>query len=274
MPPRLWPVFVVYILLGIATQSAVMTMGVVSAWCRIGPASPSILLDEAVAFEQTPVGFVVSRCPAHLVLLIATGVLGACRSGGGRSGLGMLPGRWSSGQIMATVIASWAPFLLSLLLAGVFVPVWQPDPFYDQFDWSTALLYLGYMTTAPALTEELFFRGYVQRRLLQRWSPTAAILTTAVLFTVAHGISPAILVKVFPVALWLGIIAWKSGSIWPGCLCHAWINGWGCGWPIVNRLVATPALPEFPITASLGILVGLCLWSTLQGWQEPVPVTR
>jgi membrane protease YdiL (CAAX protease family) len=271
MQPRLWTVFLAYGFLGVATIAAVLMIGLLSAWWRIGHADLAELMNEAVSFERTPVGFVLCRSPAHLVLLGVTWWLGRHRAGGRHQSLGMVRSRWSSGQVLAVTFASFAPFLLSLTLASGFAPVWEPDVFYDQFDWSTATLYLGYMTTAPAIAEELFFRGYMQRRLLQHWSPPAAILTTAVLFTVAHGITPALLVKVFPVALWLGLIAWKSGSIWPGCCCHAWINGWGCGWPILNRLVDTPALPAFPVTASLGILVGLCLWSTMEWLHEPAP---
>jgi hypothetical protein len=27
-----------------------------------------------------------------------------------------------------------------------------------------------------------------------------------------------------PVGLWLGVIAWRCGSVWPGMICHASMN--------------------------------------------------
>jgi membrane protease YdiL (CAAX protease family) len=35
----------------------------------------------------------------------------------------------------------------------------------------------------------------------------------------------------FPLGIWLGIIAWRTGSIWPGAICHAIINA---VWDILN----------------------------------------
>jgi CAAX protease family protein len=71
--------------------------------------------------------------------------------------------------------------------------------------------------------EELFFRGYIQRRLLQRWSPAVAILTTATLFALIHGNLPQMAVT-FPMGIWLGVLAWRTGSVWPSMLCHAFWN--------------------------------------------------
>ena len=42
----------------------------------------------------------------------------------------------------------------------------------------------------PGFCEEVFFRGYMQRRLLQAWSPWSAILVTSLLFGVLH-LNPA-----------------------------------------------------------------------------------
>src|SRR5262249_36538871 len=70
---------------------------------------------------------------------------------------------------------------------------------------------------------ELFFRGYIQRRLLKRWSPAVAILITAALFALSHGNLPQIAVT-FPMGIWLGVLAWRTGSVWPSMLCHVFWN--------------------------------------------------
>jgi uncharacterized protein len=91
------------------------------------------------------------------------------------------------------------------------------------------------MAAAPGFCEELFFRGYFQSRLVERWGPAAAVATSAVLFGALHldsVQSPMAAV----LGLYLGHVAWRTGSIWPGVVCHA-----------ANNLVATlggALLPE------------------------------
>lgn len=72
----------------------------------------------------------------------------------------------------------------------------------------------------PPIVEETLFRGYIQRRLLQRWHPAAAIATSSAFFVVAH-FDPVHVLAVIPLAVWLGVIAWRSDSLWPSMLCHA-----------------------------------------------------
>jgi uncharacterized protein len=64
----------------------------------------------------------------------------------------------------------------------------------------------------------------MQRRLIERWPASVAILVTSVIFAIFH-IMPHAVLFAFPIGVWLGIMAWKSGSIWPGVICHAVING-------------------------------------------------
>lgn len=71
----------------------------------------------------------------------------------------------------------------------------------------------------PGVVEEMLFRGYLQSRLLQRWHPVAAILVSAVIFAVAH-LDPVHVLLVFPLGIWLGLVAWHTRSIWPAVLCH------------------------------------------------------
>jgi membrane protease YdiL (CAAX protease family) len=76
------------------------------------------------------------------------------------------------------------------------------------------------ISIVPAVVEESLFRGYVQRRLLQRWSPLAAIGSSTLLFVLAH-FDPSHIVAVVPLGAWLGIIAWRANALWPGMVCHA-----------------------------------------------------
>ena len=75
------------------------------------------------------------------------------------------------------------------------------------------------ISVLPAIVEELLFRGYLQSRLLQRWHPAAAIGLSALVFAIAH-VDPMHAMGVFALGIWLGIVAWKSGSVYPAMLGH------------------------------------------------------
>jgi hypothetical protein len=83
---------------------------------------------------------------------------------------------------------------------------------------SAATVFL--LAMAPPFTEECLFRGYVQRRLLERWRPAWAIAVSALIFTAAH-LDPGHMLAVLPIGVWLGVIAWRTGAVWPAILCHA-----------------------------------------------------
>lgn len=79
------------------------------------------------------------------------------------------------------------------------------------------------LSVFPGVCEEMFFRGYMQRRFLQRWHPAVAIGITSVLFAAIH-LDPYQALGVFLTGVWLGIVAWRTGSIWPGVACHIVMN--------------------------------------------------
>jgi membrane protease YdiL (CAAX protease family) len=110
---------------------------------------------------------------------------------------------------------------------------------YKQMTWSVAVPFILFIAIAPAITEELFFRGYMQRRLLERWPAWLAILVTSCLFTLLH-LEPVQMVYVFPIGIWLGVVAWRAGSVWPTMLCHAFLNGSWNIFQIGSQLLGLP----------------------------------
>ena len=100
---------------------------------------------------------------------------------------GLAPEGWDSSRA--------APFAANFVIAVAFVP----------------------------LVEELLFRG-AGFSLLARWSPAAAIVGTAVLFGVGHG-----LVQALPILIAFGLgLAWlrdRSDSVYPPILLHGIFNG-------------------------------------------------
>jgi uncharacterized protein len=90
------------------------------------------------------------------------------------------------------------------------------------------------MALGAGLAEELFFRGFMQARLLRAWSPAAAIATASVAFGILHMDwvhSPVAGL----LGLYLGWIAWRSGSIVPAIVAHVVNNAMavlGARWPL------------------------------------------
>ena len=91
------------------------------------------------------------------------------------------------------------------------------------------ILATAFLTLLTPLGEELIFRGVLTNALL-RHGPVIAVVGSALVFAVTHGIN-----TVFPAALVVGLITAeifrRSGSIWPAVIVHA-----------VHNLPTVPAL--------------------------------
>ncbi len=83
-----------------------------------------------------------------------------------------------------------------------------------------ALAVSGAVLAAP-LCEELFFRGFLQRGF--REAPRGIVLT-ALIFSACH-FDPVGLLARFELGVLFGLLAWKSGSVWPAVGAHAANNG-------------------------------------------------
>jgi sodium transport system permease protein len=85
--------------------------------------------------------------------------------------------------------------------------------------WQVALV-LGVI---PALCEELCFRGFGLAGMLKIGRPWVAVIVTAVLFGMSHGIlQQSLAASVMGIVL--GILAWRTGSVLPGILFHVTHN--------------------------------------------------
>jgi ABC-2 type transport system permease protein/sodium transport system permease protein len=135
------------------------------------------------------------------------------------------------------------------------------------------LLVLAALAFAPAVCEELLFRGYLMRALLAAASPRKAILISAVLFGLFHVLATNVLMteRLLPstfLGLILGWVCWRSGSVLPGMLLHACHNGlllllvyykdelMQRGWGMQEQ---SHMPPGWLAGAALGLVVGLTL---------------
>jgi len=84
---------------------------------------------------------------------------------------------------------------------------------------------IGIILLAP-VAEELIFRGLLFDRLsLMKTGPIGAIVITAVFFTVAHyGYSVSDLSYILMLGLLLGIVRWRTGSVYLTIIMHMIAN--------------------------------------------------
>ena len=116
------------------------------------------------------------------------------------------------------------------------------------------------ITVIAGFAEEIFFRGYFQRRLLQRWPVWLAIGVASVFFAIAHG-SLSYAAYVFPLGVWLGVVAWRTGSVWCSTACHAFNNLVGVLMLYVNSSATAEA--ELPLPIEIGLVIvalGILAW--------------
>jgi len=125
----------------------------------------------------------------------------------------------------------------------------------------------------PGFVEEVFYRGFLQRGLLLRWGAAASILTSSVLFAVSHG-ELAWAAAIFPLGVWLGVVAWRTGSVLMTFAIHASVNGlWTAGMMILHREPASEqALNEIAI-ALLAVSVIAFPWAIAILRRQPAAAT-
>jgi membrane protease YdiL (CAAX protease family) len=85
-----------------------------------------------------------------------------------------------------------------------------------------ALFVVNYLVAAPFL-EEAAFRGYMQVPMERLLGPVAALPLVATIFALLH-LDRGFFALHWTLALFLGALAWRAGSILPSILAHAAVN--------------------------------------------------
>jgi sodium transport system permease protein len=85
------------------------------------------------------------------------------------------------------------------------------------------------MAIIPAISEELFFRGFLLSGLRTKMRPWTAIFCAAIAFGAFHYFISRLAVTM-SLGVLLGWMCWRSKSIWPGIVTHALYNGF---WVII-----------------------------------------
>ncbi len=125
--------------------------------------------------------------------------------------------------IVVACVATEAVHVLHLR----FLPVPSEDPFQTLFalgqqPWGWLVMFLLVVVLAPII-EETVFRGWIQRPLERLWGPAPAVIVTAALFALIHGI-PEYLPYYFWMGLLFGGVVLVTRSLWGSILLHAASN--------------------------------------------------
>jgi hypothetical protein len=139
--------------------------------------------------------------------------------------LGLGRGRLSAGRALLAVVGflalsnalhgavAWLGLLEGGTLAEIDRVAREQAPAHPGWVW----LALG---LAPAVSEELLFRGFLLRLLASRWPAALAVFGSAAVFGAAH-VDVVQGVAAFVLGSYLGALAARAGSLRPAILSHA-----------------------------------------------------
>jgi membrane protease YdiL (CAAX protease family) len=165
------------------------------------------------------------------------------------------------------MLGSLVPLAIGFGLAYAFGSFLLGDPslqsLYDNMTPGMAVPFVLFIALVPGIVEELFYRGYIQRRLLQRWKPAWAIGVTAVIFALMH-VTPLAIVSLFPVSVWLGVVAWRSNSIYATMLCHAFINGSVNAWRLFAMFTGISETAQAIVLGATLVVSAICFVQSLR----------
>jgi membrane protease YdiL (CAAX protease family) len=280
--PRVWPVFLTFVLAVVAVLVIQVVLAIILViWQLANGARIERVAEELPELLTEPMIFCWLLLSSQLVIGMA-GILPALLSREptlSRLGLTTLSlPFWGYPIVM---LGSGIPYAIGLAFYYALREVMDLDRtfemFYKKITWPLAGPWVLFVALAPGFMEELFFRGYMQRRLLQRWSPWTAILVTSALFALFH-LSPHTILFAFPLGIWFGFIAWRTNSVWLCVICHAFINASGSIMNIGTYLAGWPEVPPIAISLPVGILMAGCfvcsIWLLIRSQPTPTAVAE
>ncbi|MCC6678698.1 MAG: CPBP family intramembrane metalloprotease [Phycisphaerales bacterium] len=215
-------------------------------------------------FDSGPTIILLSALPMELALAGMAFLMVRRSKRGPVAELGLDRHRLAMKEWPILIIGSGVPFALGAALASIAPSTVDPDTYVElwrNISPASAVLWVVVIGAMPGLAEEIFFRGFMQRRLARAWSPVAAIIVSSLMFAFLH-LDPATMALALVLGLWLGFVAWRTGSTWPGIAIHATINSsWNAGQIWFRQTEPDPS-PVYMALGALGVISLLCFaWS-------------
>lgn len=133
--------------------------------------------------------------------------------------------------------------------------------FDDLTGWEMALI-LSAVTLAAPFCEEFFFRGVFQRGLMAMEARLGTVVLAGLVFAGFH-LDPVGLLPRWEMGILFGLLAWKTGSIWPGVFAHLANNLTSSVVFLATKDISDDALPDWTAIAMLGVGYWL-MWGLLK----------
>lgn len=255
-------------LLGALAALALHGLG---AWLGLGVLEESLgappLTRDGLAPEVvgSPALLALVVLPGQILLALLALVLARVSADGVRAALRLGAQRVRAGDLLLVPLAMPAAMILGSLLVAAL----HESPSSATMEeirrlidaprsWPELLAVGAMLTLVPAVAEELFFRGWMQRRLELAVGPAAGIGIAAVAFALVHG-DPVQSTGVLPAGLLLGYLTWRTRSLWPAILGHASLNGMA----VVLARLAPEVGPQMELGPALTGLVSIVVASPL-----------
>jgi membrane protease YdiL (CAAX protease family) len=211
--PRVWPVFLAYLLAFVSIVSFSLAAAVL-----LRQAFPE--LTEREVFDGLPgilASAMASAAALVVTLLVVARPLDPVR-------LRLLPGRETGGQLGAMILGTLAlgqtldsiTVLTGLANRGAMVAIRRAIEGAAGADLFAAVVVIGVLAGSA---EEVFFRGYMQGRLRERFRPPIAVALTSAAFALLH-LEWIHAVMALVLGLWLGFVTEQAGSALPAVAAH------------------------------------------------------
>lgn len=254
-PPRVWTVFATIVAAFVGTiVVSIVAIVVLVVVLLVGGTPAGDLQRELMDHLMSPPGFIAVGLPTQMTLAAAALAAAWLSPRPLAQRLGFVRAQWPWWETIVVNVGTLVPFAIGMAGAVALAEVLEPDPtaakLMESMSPTWIVPYLLFISLAPGFSEEMLFRGYAQRRLIERWGGWTAVLVTSTIFAAIH-LAPHTVVFAFPVGIWLGLMAWKSGSIWPGVIAHAAVNGL---WNAYNLARQFEILPEEHSPVLVGVL--------------------
>jgi uncharacterized protein len=270
--PRVWTVFLV-LFLSLCFTGVVQVMAIVAliVFQSILGKSGAEFAEMAPKLLTSPVIFILFAGCAQVAIFIGTLVPASLSSTPMRERLGLLPVQGALSVYPLAMLGSLVPLAFGFALAYLLTLLVPADlsaaQLINNLTPATAGPFVLFIAVVPGIVEELMFRGYIQRRFLERWRPAVAIGASSVLFALFHVI-PHTVLAVLPLGVWLGVVAWKSGSVYPGMLCHAFVNGGLNLWRLIVKFADVPAPIQIAFVSVVMLVSAICFLKLVHDFRK------
>jgi membrane protease YdiL (CAAX protease family) len=265
--PRVWTAFAVPVagLLAAILLQAVIVVALL-VWQAAQGRNVEQFAKQLPEELSTPTLFMLIAGSAQLAFGLVTLVAAWLSTTPLRQRLGLVRAKQSWTIYPLTMLGSIAVLAIGLCFAVALTWIIPADPgvekLFEDITPENAVPFVVFIAVFPGVIEELLFRGYVQRRLLERWRPARAIVVSSLLFALVH-VQPHHVVLAFPLGLWFGTIAWRTGSVYPSMLCHAFVNGGLNAWRMIVKFGDVPEATQSVVHIGALLLGVVCLMASI-----------